>query len=91
MRSARSEGAQRGVEFGQLPQIEHTASETLIRIVHRFARGHDKDAQVGIGGLLSSALDDDEPNIENSKPAALYYTLGGDQVQNWEYIPFYLK
>lgn len=91
MRTGRSEGAERAAEFGQIPQIEYGASETLIRLLHRFARGYNADAEVGIGGLLSSALDDDQPNIASAHPAALFYALGKKRVQNWEYMPFYLK
>jgi len=90
MRSGRSDGAARAAEFGQIPQIEHATSETLIRMLHRFARGHDDTATVGIGGLLSSALDGDNPNTDAAHPAALYYALGRERVQNWEYIPWYL-
>jgi len=91
VRTGRSKGAQKAVELGQIPSIEYSATETLIRILHRFARGYDKTADVGIGGLLSSALDDDQPNIHSADPAALFYALGSKHVQNWEYIPFYLK
>lgn len=91
MRSGRSDGAKRAAELGQIPTIEHSTSETVVRLMHRFARGYDDTAPVGIGGLLSSALDDDEPNIASSAPAALFYSLGLDHVQNWEYIPWYLK
>lgn len=91
MRSGRSEGAQRAADIGQIPQKEHATSETLIRIMHRFARGYDDDADVGIGGLLSSALDGDNAHIDSADPAALYYAMGQNPVQNWEYIPFYLS
>lgn len=91
MRSGRSGGAKRAVEYGQIPKIEHATSETLIRLLHRFARGYDDDAEVGIGGLLSSALDGDNAHVDSATPAALYYALGKDRVQNWEYIPFYLR
>ena len=91
MRTGRSEGAKKAVEFNQIPAIEYSASETLIRMLHRFARGYNDEAEVGIGGLLSSALDDDQPNIASASPAALFYSLGSDRVQNWEYIPFYLR
>jgi len=94
-RSGRSEGAKRAAEYGQIPQIEHATSETLIRLLHRFARSYDEDAVVGIGGLLSSALDGDEPHIGTADPAALFFapgrsTIENERVQNWEYIPFYL-
>lgn len=91
IRTGRSEGAKKAAEFGQIPAIEYGASETLIRLLHRFARGHNPDATVGIGGLLSSALDGDQPNIASADPAAIYYALGTDRVQNWEYIPWYLN
>lgn len=90
MRSGRSDGAKKAAQFGQIPNIEHATSETLIRVLHRFARGYDKTAKVGIGGLLSSALDGDKPHPETADPAALFYAVGADRVQNWEYIPFYL-
>lgn len=90
-RHGRSESAQKGVKFGKIPQYEHATSETLIRLLHRFARGYDDEAEVGIGGLLSSALDNDEPTIDSADPAALFYTQGASHVQKWEYIPFYLK
>lgn len=91
MRSERSEGAKRAVEYGQIPEIEYATSETLVRLLHRFAKGYDATAEVGVGALLSSALDADQPNIASATPAALYYTQGSDRVQNWEYIPFYLR
>ena len=91
MRSGRSDGAARAAELGQIPQIEHATSETLIRMLHRFARVYDDTASVGIGGLLSSALDGDNPNPQAARPAALYYALGRERVQNWEYIPWYLN
>lgn len=90
MRSGRSDGAKRAAKYGQIPQIEHATSETLVRILHRFAREYDDSATVGIGALLSSALDDDNANPESADPAALFYAMGLDRVQNWEYIPFYL-
>jgi len=90
MRSGRSEGAQKAASFGQIPQIEHATSETLIRLLHRFARGYDETANVGLGGLLSSALDQDKAHPTAADPAALFYTMGAEQVQSWEYIPFYL-
>ena len=90
MRSGRSGGASKAADYGQIPEIEHATSETLIRMLHRFARAYDDTAQVGIGGLLSSALDGDDPHRENAYPAALYYAMGKERVQNWEYIPFYL-
>jgi len=91
MRSGRSDGAARAAEFGQIPQIEHATSETLIRMLHRFSRAYDDTAAVGIGGLLSSALDGDNPNPDTAHPAALYYAFGLEKVQNWEYIPWYLN
>ena len=91
MRSGRSEGSQIAVEYGQIPEIEYTASETLIRMLHRFSKGYGAESDVGIGGLLSSALEGDQPNIASSDPAALYFALGSERVQNWEYIPFYLQ
>ena len=91
MRSGRSEGAATAARYNQIPDIEHATSETVIRLLHRFARGYDDTAGVGIGGLLSSALDGDRPHVETAKPAALYYAPGAEQVQNWEYIPFYLR
>lgn len=94
-RSQRSDGAQRAAEYGFIPEIEHAASETLNRVLHRFSKLHDDDAMVGIGSLLSSALDGDNPHPDSAAPAALTYTHGnstidGEHVENWEYIPFYL-
>lgn len=91
MRSGRSDEAQRAVKYNQIPRIEHATSETLVRLLHRFARGYDDSAKVGIGGLLSSALDYDDPNPASADPAALFYAMGADRVQNWEYIPFFLQ
>lgn len=91
MRSGRSEGAKRAVKYGQIPEIEYGTSETLVRLLHRFAKGYDETATVGIGGLLSSALDSDEPNVSSASPAALFFAMGCDRVQNWEYIPWYLN
>jgi len=95
-RSGRSDSAERAVQFGQIPKIEHATTETLIRVLHRFASAYDDNANVGVGGLLSSALDGDEPHIDTADPAALFYTSGwstadGERVQNWDYIPWYLN
>jgi hypothetical protein len=95
-RSGRSEGASRAATYGQLPKIEHATSETAVRLMHRFAKDYDDDAAVGIGALLSSALDGDQAHIDTAHPAALFYATGwstveGKQTQNWEYIPWYLN
>jgi len=96
LRSGRSDGAKKAVKYGQIPEIEHSTTETLIRVMHRFAKDYDDDAKVGIGGLLSSCLDGDGGHIDSAEPAALYYAPGngsvdGKRVQNWDYIPFYLN
>jgi hypothetical protein len=95
LRSGRSEGAQKAAQFGQIPDIEHSTSESVIRILHRFAKQYDADSDIGIGGLLSSALDGDHGHHDTADPATLFYAPGwstadGKLVQNWEHIPWYL-
>jgi len=95
-RSQRSEGSQRAANYGFVPEIEHATTETLNRMLHRFSKEYDDEASVGIGTLLSSALDGDEPHKRSADPAALIYAHGnsgveGEHVENWEYIPWYLN
>lgn len=94
-RSQRSEGSQRAANYGFIPEIEHATTETLNRLLHRFTKEYDDEATIGVGTLLSSALDGDKAHIETATPAALTYTHGnssidGEHVENWHYIPFYL-
>lgn len=91
MRSGRSESAKRAVKHGQIPEIEHATTESLLRILWQFGKAEYPDTTVGIGGLLSSALDDDNPNMNNAHPAAFFFEPGSDYPQQWEYIPFYLQ
>jgi len=95
-RSQRSEGSQRAADYGFIPQIEHATTETLNRMLHRFSKEYNDEATVGIGTLLSSALDGDDPHADSAHPAALMYTHGnsgmdGKHVENWHYIPWYLN
>lgn len=91
-RNGVSDGRQKAIDFGQLPESEHVATQTLLRMLHRFARRHDDDAVVGIGGLLSSALDGENKPKDQTTPAALFFAPGrGHRCQNWDYIPFYEK
>lgn len=94
LRSGRSKGAQEAASNNYLPDTECVSSETLLRIIWRFASESTEDADTGIGGLLSSNLDKDPDdadisNFEDSIPAALYYIPGRDPAQRWDYIPFY--
>lgn len=95
-RSGRSNGAQRAADAGHIPDIEHTASETAVRLMYRFGKEYEKKATIGIGALLSSALDGDDPHPDAADPAALFYAPGGTPgdgggVQNWEYVPWFLN
>lgn len=97
LRSDFSEGRMRAVSVGQLPQKEFNATERIVRALWRFSKDRRPTAALGIGALLSSRLDGDSPGAEDSHPAALYKSHGGQPNGNnkrhqwWEYIPFYQK
>jgi hypothetical protein len=98
LRTGRSDGARTGASNGYLPEIEHSCSESALRLIYRIAKEDEFDTDVGIGGLYSSRLDSNpsvSENTEHSKnttdytPAALYFIPGEEKPQNWDYIPFY--
>lgn len=97
IRTGVSEGRQKAVSAGQLPKREFNASERIIRAVWRFSKDREPDAQLGIGALLSSRLDGDDPGAADSDPAALYKSHAGQQNgeskrhQWWEYVPVFSK
>jgi len=86
-------GREEAVKIEALPKNEHTCTETAVRLMWRFSKEYDDDAEVGIGSLLSSKLDGDDPT--NSDPYALYKCHGsvngkGNRYQEWDAVPFYL-
>jgi len=91
------EGQIRAVEVGQIPEREFNATERAIRVSWRLSKEQHPDATTGIGVLLSSRLDGDEPGTNTATPAALFKSHAGQQpkgwssprYQWWEYIPFY--
>jgi len=91
--SQRSEGAKIAADQNQIPEFEHTATEKVIRLLWRFAKEKVPETTVGIGAMLSSANDSEDPASEPEEytPAALYKTPGQQYAQHWEYIPFYLS
>jgi len=98
LRAGRSKGARTGASNGYLPEIEHSCSESALRLIYRIAKEDEPGTEVGIGGLYSSRLDsnpsvgEDTEHSENTTdytPAALYFIPGEEKPQNWDYIPFY--
>lgn len=98
LRTGRSGGARRAAAKGYLPEIEHSCSESILRVAWRLAKQHEYDTEVGIGALYSSRLDNNPTvgqNPEHSQddadhiPAALYSIPGKTKSQQWEYLPFY--
>jgi len=91
--SQRSEGAKIAAEQNQIPEFEHTATEKFVRSLWRVAEERVPESTVGIGAMLSSANDTEDPASEPEEyaPAALYKTPGQQYAQHWEYIPFYLS
>lgn len=99
LRTGYSEGRQKAVSVGQVPAREFNATERVIRAVWRFSKDRRPDASLGIGALLSSRLDGDDPGVSDSVPAALFKSHAGQQpdgwstprYQWWEYIPYFNK
>ena len=97
LRTGTSEGRQRAVKAGQLPNREFNATERALRVMWRLTKQQRPEANAGIGALLSSRLDGDQGGTEHAVPAALYKSHGGQQpdgfsepgYQWWDYIPFY--
>jgi len=91
--SQRSEGAKIAADQNQIPEFEHTGTEKVLRLLWRFAEEKVPETTVGIGAMLSSANDTEDPASEPEEyaPAALYKTPGQQYAQHWEYIPFYLS
>jgi hypothetical protein len=96
-RTGRSRGGNRVVEKGHMPEVEHAASESVVRATYRFARlfykeNDDVPGETGFGALYSSALDGDESGVQ-STPAAFYLRpgVGSAKSHTWEYLPFYKK
>lgn len=84
LRTGTSEGRQKAVSAGHLPNREFGASETAIRAIWRFAKNQNKEAEIGIGAVLSSRLDGDgSGGVGESAPMALYYCPGGYQPDGW--------
>jgi len=94
-RTGRGKNSQDALERDLMPEVEHASSETLIRVLHRFARRYyrendEVEAKTGIGGLYSSVLDGDESGISSATPAAYHIAPGrGNKATNWDYIPWY--
>lgn len=96
LRDQRSDEGQETAQYNKIPKIEHTCSETLIRLLWRFGKEKNPDAKIGLGGLLSSQLDTEEPAVTDAEdqdpmPAALSKASGSDSNQDWNYIPDYIQ
>jgi len=101
LRTGRSDGAEDAAAKGFLPKTEHTCSESLIRMVWRFAEENIPEGSCGIGALYSSRLDERNPETGITEvsdkhttkytPAACYKIPGTSKSQRWMYLPNYKK
>jgi hypothetical protein len=93
-RPSRSRGGSDVSEYGHLPSVEHSASEAVVRMMHRFARrwyrNSEKDStDTGVGALYSSSLDGKRDGLD-AVPCVFHLSPGnGNKTHAWEYLPFY--
>jgi hypothetical protein len=95
-RSGRGDGSQQAAARSLIPSVEHTASETLVRLQNSAAKilGEQQglSGKTGVGALLSSVLDGDGESVQASKPAAFHHAYGrGNLSTSWDYIPFFAR
>lgn len=62
LRTGDGEGRQKAVQYNLVPNNEFNATERAIRLLWRFAEHEQADTDVGIGALLSTRLDEDDPD-----------------------------
>lgn len=74
LRTGDGEGRQKAVQYNQVPNNEFNATERAVRLMWRFAEHQRADTDVSIGALLSTRLDQQDPNPEcvPSSPVADY-------------------
>lgn len=64
LRTGDGEGRQKAVQYNQVPNNEFNATERAIRLMWRFAEHQHSDTNVSIGALLSTRLDEQDPDPE---------------------------
>lgn len=88
-----SDGRDEMAERGYIPTREFNATERVTRVLWRFSKHELPNADIGIGALLSSKLDETVDKRLDAKPMALYKVNGGvdingtDAYQFWNEIP----
>lgn len=93
LRTGDGEGRQKAVQYNQVPNNEFNATERAIRLMWRFAEYEQEDTDVGIGALLSTRLDEDDPDstvtprspIADYEPRILYKQFEPYN-QSWSYL-----
>ncbi|MFC7019376.1 MULTISPECIES: hypothetical protein [Haloarcula] len=83
LRTGDSEGRQEAVRYSKVPNNEFNATERAIRLMWRFAKHKREDTDIGIGALLSTRLDERDPDptktpnspVADYKPKTLYKEL----------------
>lgn len=74
LRTGDGDGRQKAVNYNQLPKNEFNATERAVRLMWRFAEHQHEETGISIGALLSTRLDEQDPNPEYvpSSPLADY-------------------
>lgn len=62
LRTGDGEGRQKAVQYNQVPNNEFNATERAVRLMWRFTEHQRPDTEVGIGALLSTRLDETNPD-----------------------------
>jgi hypothetical protein len=65
LRTGSSEGRQTAVQYNKLPNNEFNSTERAIRLMWRFAEHQREDTDTGTGALLSTRLDEENPDAEH--------------------------
>jgi hypothetical protein len=93
LRTGDGEGRQKAVQYNQVPNNEFNATERAIRLMWRFAEHEQEDTDVGIGALLSTRLDEEDPDhtVTPESPVADYeprilYKQFEPYKQFWSYL-----
>lgn len=93
IRTSTSDGRDEMAKRGYIPGKEFNATERVTRVLWRFTKELRPEANIGIGVLLSSALDSAVDRPVEAKPKAMYKVHGGvdingtDAYQFWKDIP----
>lgn len=74
LRTGDGDGRQKAVQYNLVPNNEFNATERAVRLMWRFAEHQHEDTDVSIGALLSTRLDEQDPDPEciPSSPVADY-------------------